>query len=337
MTTSPSLGVGPGSNGRPIGTIVGATSRVDRWLLAAAPAQRLAALRILVGGFVAVYMTVMVNEFGRVSRLPTGDFKPVGIATLLSGPLSPGQVWACFVLTLVSGVAFTAGIGFPLSGPAFALAALGWASYHSSWGQMLHFEHLFTLHVLILGFSPAADVWSLRFQRGTDRPFRLSFTRSAKAPPAHVRYGWPIKLLAIVTAVTYVVSALTKLRMSGFAWVDASNLGNHIAYSATRLDLLGAWQPPLAGFVLSNRWLLGPMAWAALLIELFAPVALLGRRWRRWWVVVALLMHTGTAATMLVWFPFHGLGFGLLPLFRCERLISEVFSRSCRVASRLRG
>ena len=306
-------------------SVAGVVDRFDSWLLSEAPAQRLAALRILVGGFVVVYMATTANEFGRVTRLPESDFAPVGLAALLRAPLSQDQIRVAIVLAIVCGLAFTSGIMFRLSGPAFAIATLGWASYHSSWGQMLHFEHLFTLHVLILGFSPTADVWAARFRLGPTRRLRPRLDWSNRAPVDHVRYGWPIKLLAIVTSVTYVVSAVTKLRVSGLAWVDASTLSSHIAYSATRLDLLGSRRPPLAALVLRNRWLLGPMAWATLLIESFAPIALLGGRWRRWWVVAALLLHTGAAVTMFVWFPFHGLGFAVLPLFRCETLFSRVF------------
>ncbi len=137
-------------------------------------------------------------------------------------------------------------------------------------------EHLVTLHLLVLGFSPAADALSLDARH----------KRSARAGSS-VRYGWPIRLLAIVTVVTYFLAAVAKIRVSGWAWVDGTTLGNHIAYSATRLDLLGEPRPPLSAFVIRQEALLGPMALVGLGVELSAPLALLGGWFRRVWVPMA--------------------------------------------------
>ena len=129
--------------------------RLDDWLHEPAPHERLAILRVLIGGFVTVYLAVNVGEFDRVTRRDPSEFDPVGAARLLSGPLPDAVVWALFVGLLLAGVAFTAGVCFRLAGPLFAIGVFAWASYHSSWGRLLHFEHLFTIHVLILGSSPA--------------------------------------------------------------------------------------------------------------------------------------------------------------------------------------
>lgn len=287
--------------------------RLDMWLLHSAPPQRLAALRILIGGFVWVYILANVDEVNRLANRPRSPFEPVGIMHLWDSPLPSGWVWALFVALLVVGAAFVAGLWFRVSGIGYALLVLIWASYHSSWGQMLHFEHLFTMHVGILGLSPAAAVWSADARLG-----------SQASPQASTRFGWPIRLMAIVTALTYVIAAITKVRRSGLAWLDGSNLGNHIAYSATRIDLLGGFEPPLASIVVGRTWLLAPMAVGAIAVELFAPIALLGSRLRNVWVGAVLLFHLGTAATMMVWFPYQGLGFALLPLFAVEKFRTRI-------------
>ena len=111
---------------------------------------------------------------------------------------------------------------------------------------------------------------------------------------------------------------------TGIDWLDGSTLRNHIAYSAIRVDLLGGFKPPLASFVLRQEWLLAPLAIIAVVVELAAPAALVGRRLRNVWVVAALAFHLGTAATMMVFFPYQGLGFALLPLFRAERLVRHI-------------
>lgn len=284
--------------------------RFDGWLFASAPATRLAVLRVAVGGFVLIYILANVTEFSRLARRPSAPFEPVGVASLLSEPVGAPVVWLLFSLLIVTGGAFVAGAWFRISGPAFAVLTLVWASYHSSWGQMLHFEHLFTLHLLVLGLSPAAVAWSIDATRQS----------AAVSSASGTRFGWPIRLMAIITALTYVIAGIAKLRRSGLDWIDGSTLGNHVAYSATRIDLLGGFDPPLASAVVGRSWLLVPLAVGALMIELGAPVALVNDRLRNLWVAAAIMFHIGTAATMMVWFPYQGLGLAMLALFRVEAL-----------------
>lgn len=287
--------------------------RVDAWLLAPAPAERLAVLRILVGSYATIAMIVSVGEFARLADRPATQFDPVGLATLLAQPLSSTVLWGLFGVAVLSGIAFTVGAAFRYSGWVFALCQLMWATYHASWGQMLHFEHLVTLHVLVLGLAPAAHALSVDAYR-------------AKRPiAAATRYGWPLRLAAIITVVTYMLAGIAKLRIGGSAWLTSETLTNHIAYSATRMDLLGAPRPPLATLAIANEWALQPMAIASVAVELLAPLALLGGWFRRVWVPAAILLHLGTLTLMFVYFSYNGLGFALLPLYRLERLAPERF------------
>jgi hypothetical protein len=283
--------------------------RFDAWLHYEAPAERLAGLRILISGFVLVYLVGNIFEFSRVANRPVGEFEPVGLATLLDAPLG-SRIWLLFASSMLAGMAVFVGFAYRFTGPLFAGLVLMWASYHSSWGQMLHFEHLFTLHLMILAISPAADAWSVGHRPGP--------------ATSSVRFGWPIRLLAITTVVTYLIAGIAKLRIGGVAWIDGSTLSNHIGYSATRMEVLGGFIPPLAPLVLGRNWLLGPMAVGGVLIELIAPIALLGGNWRRWWVFGVLAFHLGTAATMMVWFPYQGMAFALLPLYRVERFLQPI-------------
>ncbi len=298
--------------------------RVDAWLLSPAPPERLAVLRLAVGGYALANVFISTGEFARLADRSAAQFEPVGLAGLLDGPVPAPALWSLYVISVISGMAFVAGAAFRLSGPVFSLATLAWATYHASWGQMLHFEHLVTLHLLLLGCSPAADALSVD-ARNADRP-----TRS----PA-IRYGWPVRLLAIVTVVTYLLAAVAKIRVSGSAWVDGTTLANHIGYSATRLDLLGEPRPPLSTFVIGQDWLLRPMALGGLGVELLAPLALLGGWFRRLWVPSILLFHLGTLTTMFVFFSYNGLGFALLPLYRVEGLVD--FVRVRRLGARRAG
>lgn len=284
-------------------------SRAEGWLHAPAPAERLAALRIAIAGAVTVYLGFSVREVARLANRPSSQFEPIGVARVLDAPLAAELLWALFVAALVFGLAFTAGLLTRLTGPIFGLLVLGWTSYHSSWGQLLHFEHLLTLHVLILGLAPVADAWAVR--------------APATRPAPSSRYGWPIRLLAIATVLTYVLSGIAKLQLSGTDWFVADTLANHIGYSATRMQTIGGPTPPLARFVLDNQWLLTPLAVGSLAVELGAPLALMTSRMRNVWVLSALLFHAGTAATMLVFFGYQGLGIAFLPLFAVERLATN--------------
>ncbi len=133
---------------------------------AEAPAERLAMLRILTGGFAVAYLAVRLPVFLQLADRRSG-FDPVGLAGLLQGPLPSGVVTATVLVTLVTGVAFTLGWRFPITGPTFALGMLALSTYRSSWGQLLHFEHLIVLHLLIVALAPAADAWSMDARRRT--------------------------------------------------------------------------------------------------------------------------------------------------------------------------
>jgi hypothetical protein len=288
---------------------VGPSKWVDgltQWLSAPAPAERLGLLRIAISGFVTIYLAANAAEFSRLVTASAAAFDPVGLARLLNEPVSSELVWVGFALLLVLGALATVGWRYRIVGPLFGLGVLAWTSYHSSWGQLLHFEHLFTLHLLVLSFAPAADAVAIDARR-------------TPVPTDDVRYGWPVRLLAIATVATYFLSGFAKLRHTGLAWFDPDTLRNHIAYSASRIDLVGGPTPPLARIAVDRSWLLAPMAAAGLAVELGAPLALAWRRFRNWWLGSAILFHLGTAATMLVFFGYRGLGVGLLPLLPVER------------------
>ena len=55
--------------------------------------------------------------------------------------------------------------------------------------------------------------------------------------------------MAITTVITYFIAGIAKLRIGGADWLDGSTLTNHIGYSATRMEVLGGFKPPLAPFV----------------------------------------------------------------------------------------
>ena len=184
-------------------------------------------------------------------------------------------------------------------------------TYRSSWGQLLHFENLMVLHLLIVGVAASADAWSLD-ARWRDR-------REAGRTRPH-DYSSPLRLCCIVVVVSYLIAGIAKLRYGGMEWVIGDTLRNHVAYSAARLDLLGGTPSPLAAAAVRRAWMFPPMAAVALVVELVAPIALFGGWYRNLWVGGAWLMHVGIAALMLVAFPYPLFLAAFAPFFPLERV-----------------
>jgi hypothetical protein len=232
-------------------------------------------------------------------------------------------VTAGLVLALAAGIAFTAGAWFRWTGPAFAVSVLALTTYRASWGQLLWFDNLVTLHLLILAVAASADAWSFDARRrGGHRDDH--------------EYAGPLRLLCVVVVVTYVIAGVAKLRYGGTEWVAGDVLANHIAFSAARLEVLGGSASPLAGPAVTLAWALPALAAATVVIELAAPVALLGGRWRNWWVAAAWLMHLAIAALMYVVFPYPLFLVAFAPFFALEQGVERVAAANWRPMGRLR-
>lgn len=278
----------------------------DAWF-APAPAERLAALRIGVGLYCLVFLAARGLHLWDLAAMPRRDFVPVGLARLLDGPLAPAVHHALIVVTAALAVTFTLGLWHRWLGPAFALAALWLFGYRSSWGMLFHTEHLVVLHAAVLALSPAADAWSLDARR---RP---------SPPPPSEAYGWPLKLMAALSCLTYLVAGVAKVRLGGWGWAHGHQLEEQVAIDNVRKALLGSTMSPLAAPVLAHAWLFTPLAVATLIIELGAPLALLHRRVAAAWAVAAWGFHAGVVALMAIVFPYPLCGLAYAPLFAVER------------------
>src|SRR5687767_9358895 len=70
----------------PRGVWFATMNRLAAWWFAPAPAERLAAVRILVGTFALAWVTGRLLEFHAVAKLPATHWKPTGIVKLLDAP-----------------------------------------------------------------------------------------------------------------------------------------------------------------------------------------------------------------------------------------------------------
>ena len=88
-----------------------------KWWFAPAPAERLAALRILIGGYALVYVLSRMPEFLGVARYGATNFHPTGIVRVLDRPLPPSVVLVIAIATCVLLAAFVAGIAYRVVAP----------------------------------------------------------------------------------------------------------------------------------------------------------------------------------------------------------------------------
>jgi hypothetical protein len=291
-----------------------AVARLVGWWFAPAPASRLAALRIVTGGFAVAYLALRLRHLQSYVRLPVDDFAPVGIVRLLGAPPADALVLALPIASLVLAIGFTLGVRHRVVGPAFA-AVLWWVlTYRNSWGMIFHTDNLLVLHVAILGCAPAADAWSLD-------------ARGRAVPSDDARYGWPVRLLGAVMCATYVVAGVAKLVEGGGAWLTGQPLRDVIARDNLRKVLLGSHASPLARWVLGAVWPYAALAWATMLVELGAPLALLGRRWAAAWAATAWGFHLGVWALMAIFFPYPLGGVAFAALFPLERPVERWLAR----------
>lgn len=282
------------------------------WWFAPAPAERLAALRIAIGAYALVYVLIRGPELIAIAQLHRGSFDAIGVTRILSSPLPPGLAITIVAVTVVLLVLFTLGIAYRYVAPACALALLWTLTYRNAWGQPFHTENLVVLHVIALACAPAADAWTL----GTPRT------------GAPTDYGWAIKLLAALTAATYVIAGIAKLRLAGMAWLDGEQLRNQIAVDNARKVLFGALPSRLAVPLLGHPgWFTG-FSIATLVVELGAPLALFDRRIARIWALIAWLFHVGVLALMHIVFPYPLVGVAFLPLLEPERMFRGMRRRA---------
>lgn len=287
------------------------------WLLAPAPAARLAALRILVGGYATVWATVRLPAHLAHADQVADRWDPVGVLAPLGSPPPDAVVVAVAVAAPLLGLLFVAGCGFRLAGPLCAAAVLVLASLDSSWGQVFHTENLMVLHLVILALAPgAADALVVR------RATRAAPSEPAPAPGP--RYGWPVRLAGVVVVLTYLVTGIAKLRLAGAGWADGEALRNLVAFDNVRKALLGDAYSPIGTALVEHAWVFAPLAVLTLAVELGAWVALLGGRWRTAWVAAAWAFHLGVLVLMAIVFAYPLTGIAFAPLFRLEVLVDRV-------------
>jgi hypothetical protein len=135
-----------------------------------------------------------------------------------------------------------------------------------------------------------------------------------------------LQVAAGIVVITYVLAGVAKLRIAGWSWLDGDVLRHLVAHDNLRKAVLGDTHSPLGTALVAHRWVFTPMAIASLLVELGAPLALLGGRVRTAWVAAAWTFHVGVLLLMAVLFAYPLVGVAFAPFFALERLVPARWS-----------
>ncbi len=283
-------------------------SWLDRTYLAPGPARRLLLFRLLVGAYAGLYLLVRAPALLATAAFPSGRFAPIGVWSGLHAPLPVWLFAALLAGTIVSAVAFALGRGGKAVPPLLAASLWLTLTYRNCWGMIFHTENLLVLHAAALACAPAAA-----------RPF---IRRGRDPDPARedAASGWPLRLCAAITAGTYLVAGVAKLRGAGLSWVTSDILRNYVAWDNLRKIQLGDWHSPVGAFLVGHDALFPLLAGLSLAMELGAPLALLGPRAWALWSAAAWSFHAGVLATMAILFPYPLLGLAYAPMLPLERM-----------------
>jgi hypothetical protein len=281
---------------------------MDAWFMKPCPTERLALLRMAIGAFGVAYVLLRLPHWFAPLGFERAGFAPIGVFAILPIRLPMPALLGLVVVCVIAGASFTIGYRLRASGPVYACGLLLLTTYRNCWGMIFHVENLLVLHTLALGFAPLAQV-----REGV----------RGDAEQGRVISGWCVRLLCLLTVMTYVIAGVAKLQASGLGWAMGDVLREHIAYDAVRKLELGAMPSPLAAIAVRFAPLFPALAVLTLAIELGAPIALLGPRCALIWCLGALSFHVGVLALMGIVFPYPLLFVAYLPFFPVEQWLKR--------------
>jgi hypothetical protein len=245
--------------------------------------RRLTVARVVVAGFIAWMCLTRAGEIAGV----TGEapWAPVGpLRVFDAAPLGPVPVQVSSIVLGILALGWAGGLRGV--GPVVALGFWGWAAWRSSWGGVAHDLHLLVIHALVLGLSRC------------DAPALL-------------------RRLAALTAATYVVAGVAKLRDPGWA----AHLVEQLSYVELLRQLFEPERSiPLIRWLIDHPRLLEATGWMTIVLELGAPIALLSPRASLVWTLAVVAMHQAIVLGMGINFHYLSLGLAFVATVQVEAL-----------------
>ena len=300
---------------------------LDRWWFPVVSPTRLAVIRILTGIFSVWYISRRGQWLDPFERKEADLFDPIGLATLLDGPLPPNTVEFLGIATTVLGVMFILGLWWRLVGPAFAALFMFTLTYKNSWGMLFHTENMLALHVLVLGCMPSANVFALdpwiRKKWSTPLLGWLGFVRGTTE--AHWKIGSAIRMLQLGTTLPYVVAGGAKIMgPAGWGWAIGSNLRDQVAMNGIWYAMTTRKVREITYYIYDYDWPWTVLAVVTLIVEFGAPLAMLHRRLGYFFIITVLGLHWGIDILMAIAFKYQMCGLAFACFIEWERVLGWV-------------
>jgi hypothetical protein len=232
---------------------------------------------------------------GELAWRPHSYFRAFGMM-----PPSAEMARVICVVYMAACLLATVGALYRVSAPVAALSSLYLHGILQNFGKTLHTYHLFTLALLILSCSRAADVWSV------DRLVRRWLARTKGAAAAKVEasaeYRWPLLFVGSTILVMYGAAGFSKLYLTGWEWALSDSFRQTLLqgqFDADPPTKVGVW-------LADHPTLCQAAALGALCAEATSWIGLLNRYLYWVWAGFVVLLQFG------IWF-LMGVVFGELP------------------------
>lgn len=249
--------------------------RVVDWWFAPIVRGRIAALRIVVYGFIFVDVFLTTAWVARHAHLPGELYQPLFLARMMNLPTpTEALVVGVQILLLVSALIALTGRFSRLAGGAVFVTYLAWMLIAMSYGKVDHDRFAFLVALAVL---PTAG------------PARWG------EPGADERAGWAIRCIQVAVVLTYFLAAFAKFRFGGLDWVNGATLMRAVIRRGTYLAR------PLEEL----PWVLQVAQYLIVLFELASPLLLVPGRLGRAFLKVAFVFHLMTYSMITIIFLPH--------------------------------
>lgn len=259
----------------------------------------------------AIYVTWDMRPWAFVS---TVFWMPVSIFRFLPGP--PRDAVLIGILQLVwkfSLLSSAAGLLTRVNTAIAAVLGVYLLGLPQNFGKINHMEGIVAILLCIFAVARCGDAFSLDAALFRPRARAESF-----------EYRWPVRLGQFLFTMVFFAAGVSKLSVSGVEWMTADNL----RYWLVQHQYTHSASMALGLFVARSTPLCGVIAVATVVLELSMPLAFFSRRLRLPLLVSLLLLQTGIALTMGVYFTPYLTGYLLF-------LPWESWSANFRTRSRL--
>lgn len=288
-----------------------AIANTANWLFEPSRPTNLAVCRIILFCYL-VYDAIRFN-YGAIVVTSLDDWFPVSYFWLLNLPPTNKDLCHGFFVVFQVSLVLSA-IGLFTRTNCLLAFVLGcyYLGLSSNFGKIGHGYVLTIFTLAAFAFSHSGDALSLD---AILRRWRRQQPDSPILPALSGEYTWPIRLTQIMFCLLFMAAGWSKLRVSGLDWIFSDNLQNILL-----LHFYCGHSPPTewGRWVAQFPFVCQGLAAMAVFLELFAPLALLSRKLRFFFIASLFSMQIGIwllmgvfsvpwLLTYIIWVPWHSL------------------------------